>query len=95
MTAHPAPAVARLGGAAPAHRGAAEPPYIYVRETRTAGWQVVYRSHSGHDYVLGRRLSPDSARARAEAAQVVYGVPLIAERDTEAAKHAEALERRQ
>lgn len=71
MTAHPAPAVARLGGAAPAHRGAAEPPYIHVHRTRTSGWQVVHVVKNGQRIVRKRRLEYDEAiMAGAAAARV-------------------------
>jgi hypothetical protein len=49
-------------------------PALIMRATKTAGWQIVYRAASGHEYVLDRRLTPDAARATVTSAQSVYRV---------------------
>lgn len=49
-------------------------PALIMRATKTAGWQIVYRAASGHEYVLDRHLTPDAARATVTSAQSVYRV---------------------
>lgn len=48
-------------------------PYIHVRHTKTAGWQVVYHAENGRNIILRRRqASADAARRSGEAAAWVH-----------------------
>ena len=74
MTARPQPAVTTRGDAATARRVAA--PYILVRKTKTAGWQVVHVYTSGRSGVLRRNLTFVDAMTVGTAASKVNECPL-------------------
>jgi len=54
-------------------------PKIIIRQTKTAGWRVVYTASSGNEYILDRRLSEKAAEECAAAAKTVYQVPIEVE----------------
>lgn len=54
-------------------------PKIVMRQTKTAGWRVVYTAMSGHEYPVGRRLSREDADRVAAAAAKAYQAPVEVE----------------